>query len=473
MNIIFQKQYSFLKILLLVFLALTTGCSQFLPEQSPIPPTPSPMPATPSPQPTVTLTPEIPLEYRVGISDLKGREILFLHPFVGELAKQYQTWAEEFNQDNPYGIRIKVESTGGLDSLPSMVQSRNPQVILATPEFLSRGLEEGWLVALDGYLALPEFGVSEAEQQKINEEFWLQDRFSGAQSGFPALRTVIGLIYNSTWANELGYTTPPKTPQELLEQACAAARENNRSVYLDKRGTGGWLLTTDPLHEIAWWYAFEVKVLPDKPGEEIQFEQNGVVTTFKFLRNMQSQGCLWQGLNPSPYRYFSERYTLFYIGALQDVPLQQAYNQSLEKKDEWKLIPFPRQNQKPFFLTHGFSYGLIKAEPNLQMAGWLWIRWLADPSRQSTLTRLYQGIPLENSSKNFFSDPILAEHFTYEDSLIPLPGNPDWLIASRPVQDAFWQIFHLVEGQSVEEVIVELQSLTEYEISRTQSTPVP
>lgn len=475
MKTAFQKQPGSVKIVLLMLVVLVTGCSTFLPEKSPATLTPSPIPITPShqPQPTATITPEIPIEYRVEINDLRGSEILFLHPFVGAIDEQYQTWAEEFNHKNPYGITIKVESTGGLDTLPSMIQSRNPQVILTTPEFLSQGLEEGWLAALDGYLTLPELGLSEAEQKNIHEEFWLQDRFSGAQSGFPALRTAIGLIYNTTWANELGYTNPPSTPQEFLEQACTAARENNRSAYLDKRGTGGWLLSTDSLHAIAWWYTFGAKVLPEKPGEKIQFEQTSVATTFQFLRDMQSQGCLWQGLNPSPYRYFSERYTLFYIGSLQDIPPQQAYHQSLARKDDWTLIPFPRQNQEPFFLSHGFSYGLLRTEPKLQMAGWLWIRWLADPSRQSTLTHLYQGMPLGNSSQNVFFDPILEKHFMHDASLIPLPGNPDWLIARRPVEDAFWQIFHLAEGQSVEEVMVELQSLTEYELSRTQATPIP
>jgi len=471
MNRVYPKRICLF--LFIVILAVISGCTTPTVNPPSITREPSPGAITPTPQPTPTFTPEVPLEYRVDVNTLKGSEILFLHPFTGALAGQYEEWSMRFNQENPFGMKVRVLSSGGMDSLPALTQSENPQVILAPPEYLSFGLNAGWITPLDGYLSLHEWGLSETEQQEIHEMFWLQDRFSGAQSGFPALRTVYGMVYNRTWANELGYPEAPITPQELLEQACAAARQNNRSVYLEKRGTGGWLLSTEPFHDLVWWYAFNARVLPEKPGEPIQFNQTEVNVTLKFLRNMQAQGCLWQGLNPSPYGYFSDRYTLFYIGSLQDLSFQQGYQQSTESKDEWLLIPFPQEDGKPFYLTTGYSYGLLKNDPHLQMAGWLWIRWLTENTRQMEITRVYGGISLENPFKDSLLLPELQKHFEGEASLIPLPGNPDWLVIRRPIQDAFWQVFHLAEGQSVEDVVAELKTLAEYELFRSQSTPTP
>lgn len=461
----------FVTTIILIGFLIVSGCNHIPVKQSQPTATSSPTRTASIPQPTRTPTPEIPAEYKVEKNALKGIEILFLHPFAGSIADQFKKWADDFNQENPYGFRVKVEEKDDLSSLIDALEVERPTVILAPSEYLALGLEDGWITALDGYISLSDSGLSQETLKKIDESFWLQDRFFGAQSGFPALRTVIGLIYNTSWAKELGYSELPNTPQTLLEQACAAARQNNRSPYLEKRGTGGWLLSTDPFHAITWVYAFEGNLLPAKPGVEIQFEQGSVSTAFNFLRNMQAQGCLWQGLNPSPYGYFSDRYTLFYMGSIQDMFLQQTYHQNSQSQDEWKLIPFPRQNGQPFFLSYGFSYGLMKTEPALQMAGWLWIRWLSDPSKQDTLAQLYQGIPLEDFKR--FSTSESGKYFSPVAEILPLPANPDWIIARRPIQDAFWQIFHLAEGQSIEEIITELQSLTKHEIQRIRSVKTP
>ncbi len=224
---------------------------------------------------------------------------------------------------------------------------------------------------------------------------------------------------------------------------------------------------------MAWWYAFNARILPEKPGEPVRFDQIEGNTALKFLQNMQSQGCLWQGLNPSPYGYFTDRYTMLYIGSLQDLSHQQGYQLSSESQDEWQLIPFPQQEEKPFYLTTGYSYGLLKSAPHLQMAGWLWIRWLSENTRQTEITRIYNGISLKNPLKDSLLPQDQQKHFEPNASLIPFPGNPDWLVIRRPIQDAFWQIFHLAEGQSIEEVVIELQQLADYELSRLQPTSSP
>ncbi len=79
------------------------------------------------------------------------------------------------------------------------------------------------------------------------------------------------LFYNQTWAKELGFLAYPKTPAEFREQACAAAVSNNTGRILERYGTGGWLIDTDPLTTLSWLDAFGAQALPAEEGQEYTF----------------------------------------------------------------------------------------------------------------------------------------------------------------------------------------------------------
>ncbi|HMN62021.1 MAG TPA: hypothetical protein PJ988_16750, partial [Anaerolinea sp.] len=109
-----------------------------------------------------------------------------------------------------------------------------PQAVLAPSAQLNAWLLADRLAPLDPYLAYAPTRLDPQVQAGFSPVFWDQDRLNDRQAGIPALRTAYGLLYNRTWAAELGFTSPPLTPAQFRTRACEAARVNNRSPFLDK-----------------------------------------------------------------------------------------------------------------------------------------------------------------------------------------------------------------------------------------------
>ncbi len=62
---------------------------------------------------------------------------------------------------------------------------------------------------------------------------WMQDEVDGVRLGMPAQRTARFLLYNQSWARELGYDLPPATFSDFERQACAA----NKALASDRMAT--------------------------------------------------------------------------------------------------------------------------------------------------------------------------------------------------------------------------------------------
>jgi ABC-type glycerol-3-phosphate transport system substrate-binding protein len=440
------------------------------PDQTPASTTTKPNPTAKLLVPTTARTPtlETPNSLKVRSQDLRGVSVLFWHPMVGEIANLYARLAAQFNKENEWGIQVKVNAMGSSgtvwDSLPQAQKDGNlPQLVLATPEQLTTWMREKLLVDLTDYIWHPTWGFSKAVLDGFDPIYWQQSQLEGAQTGIPVLRTVYGMFYNKTWAAELGFTDSPATPEQFQEQACAAAKVNNRSPYLDMRGTGGWLLTTEPLSTLSWMEGFGANVLPEKAGEAFRFNQPDALNALSYLRKMQELGCLWDGKSPSPYDYFANRYALFYTGTFQDFPLQSAVLEQSGSKDEWTFLAYPAEDGKPLSLATGFDYGIFQTKPEQQLAAWLFVRWLSQAKNLAQLDEAYPSLPVNSGVK----DQIADYHVTYPWTLIqPLettvraaPGIPEWRIARNPLEDATWQVFNLADSKQLDKVLPQLDSL--------------
>ena len=138
---------------------------------------------------------------------------------------------------------------------------------------------------------------------------------------------------------------------------------------------------------------------------------------------------------------------LFYSGSVSDIVAQARLQEYLKSKDQWTVIPYPSDNNKPVFIVEGPSYAVIKSNPRQQLAAWLFIRWLGLPRNQVKLVESTGLLPVNLSSADLlrvysFSNP----QWQTAVNLIPVaraaPNVPSWTTASVVLQDAGWQIFH-------------------------------
>ncbi len=227
--------------------------------------------------PTIEATPTAQPQLSAEPDELEGLEISFWHPW-GEGTSEETSWiVDEFNHSNEWGIRVNVTPYYSAGALFDAVQEDLelepqdlPQVIAAPDDQLSLWASEDNLIfPLDDFLSESTLGLSAEEINAYFSGSLEQTQKDGHQIGLPALRSANVLFYNQTWAKELGFLAYPKTPAEFREQACAAAVSNNTGRILERYGTGGWLIDTDPLTTLSWLDALARRHCPPRKARNI------------------------------------------------------------------------------------------------------------------------------------------------------------------------------------------------------------
>ncbi|MHC1739602.1 MAG: extracellular solute-binding protein [Anaerolineaceae bacterium] len=395
--------------------------------------------------PTLTAT---PVDIEIDPGKLKGIQIFFMHPWTGGTAILMDSLVSEFNRTNTWGIQVNLVAPGSDGSLMSELladmQTSVPPEVIAAPidELLALNRNSQTVVDLNPYVNSEKWGIPAADIQSYAPVFWTQDEVDGYRYGIAAQRTAKVMIYNKTWATELGFTTPPTTPEEFKTQVCAA----NASLKLDNTrsndGLGGWVVDTDAMTMTSWAVTFQTQLDNDN---KIRFATPKLVQSFTYLRDLLDKGCAWNSKDTAPYPYFANRQTLVYSADLQDLSQQQLAQQIAGSSDEWMVIPFPTAD-KTFVLTQGPSYAMLNTTPEKQLAAWLFIRWMSAKDHNGALVKASSTLPLGNEFINYsieLEDSI--PQWKQAVALLPFaqitPVNANWPKAKMIFEDAAWQLF--------------------------------
>jgi len=437
-------------LVMLVFGLLLGACSPILPPQvdEATPQTtrtravlPTLIP-TAAPQPEQTATPD-------ALDDLRGLEIRLLHPWTGSLAAALENAVRDFNQGNEWGIRVRAESSGSSMVLAQRMEnspSAEPiaDLIIAPSENLLFWHAHGNRIRpLNDFLLDPRWGLSEARRADYPLAFWQQDQAEGQQLGIPALRTARVFFYNLSWASELGFSRPPETLDEFRQHACTAARANNTDRTGSNDGTGGWMVDTDGWTIYAWLKSFGLNNPLRGEPVRLSFNHPQTLQAGEFLRGMVDEGCAFFGRIP-PEEAFATRRALYFSASLLDIPVLTATLQRLGSQDVWMALPFP-VSDRPVVVVGGLSYGILRSQPERELAAWLFIRWMTQPEVQAALLQSGGGLPLGAASANLAQEDMRQKYPAWGTALQwipiaqPLPVSGEWRFARFILEDAFWQ----------------------------------
>ena len=430
---------------LIIILTIIGACSA--PRQAPITILPT---ATGSSSPVeVSSTPTIDQRTFVPADglNLKDIRIVFWHPWTGTLEDRVHALVQEFNQVNEWGIMVEDTAIGDESYLIRKTQSSiNEQkmpdlVTLPIHSLSSLYTQNNVLVNLEPYIENTSLGLTDEEILTYPVTFWQQEILDGFRFGVPAERDVRVLFYNRSWAQELGFERSPTDPNEFINQACAAARENSFDEDDGNDGTGGWIYDTDPMTVLSWFKAFKGGELPASGGSTYDFETIQNEEALAFLNRIYRISCAWIGREPQPYLYFANRQALFYAGWLSEYTEQE----KISNVDDWEIIPFMSVDGEPVLIADGFSYGVMKSDPAHQLAAWLFIRWMLQPENQASLVETTGTLPLTNAALTFLEE-FRKDHPAWNSILIDIPlirpmnTLDTWEIAGRVLQDAAWQV---------------------------------
>lgn len=416
--------------------------------------TPEAQAAQPGTNPGQTPTPGSSDPTGIQVGDLEGTRIRFWHPWNGQTGGVISSLVDRFNSENEWGIQVDAEYKGNLDDISGQVQAsiaegQPPDIAVGYLYQLLDWSTEWDLVDLGTYFNDPGVGFSPQEQSAMFPPFWDHDKVDGERIALPALRYGQLLYYNASWAEELGFSSAPVSPQEFTQQACAAASANLSDEDPDNDGTGGWIISTHYSTILSWLYAFGADVAlpgdPALPEGGYLFDTPEVASSLAFLRELYDAGCAWLPEVEYLEGDFALRRGLFAPGSVASIPYQRSAMLQAGNADQWEVIPFPGDSAGALNV-YGPSYSILTSTGEQELASWLFTRWLLQPENQVPLVEATSAFPLSSGILDQLEGSDILHPQWYQaagllSSAISEPPFQSWFLVRWALSDAATQLF--------------------------------
>jgi len=403
-------------ILFFLFILLISACQ---PSNLEAPTSTPVVDATRTPVPTQT--PGVKSRLGIEAEALNGLTVVVWHPWYGVPARLFEAQVDEFNGANPWGILVRAKSFQNYTELYAQVSASvhgpdRPDVVVGLPEYAVEWRAQEAVLDLNPYVSDPLYGLSGPEIADFPSVFWEQDQVGDVRLGMPAQRTARFLLYNRTWAEELGFDGPPVTAAEFQEQACKANLSMRSDEDPQNDGRGGWLIDTHPITNMSWLLAFGGGVQEENGFRFLRPEN---IDATRFIKGLAEKGCAWQTRDETPLNRFVDRSALFATASLEDLPdLARAFA-GAGNTDEWTVLPFPGSVSSAL-VVYGASYILFESDDAGQLAAWLFVRWLLSPENQVDWVNSVGFYPLQASTMGLLGD-YEAGHLQWAEAVKLLP----------------------------------------------------
>ena len=389
---------------------------------------------------------------RMGVdsAELHGVSLQFWHTFSGETEKTIRELVGTFNVENEWGIRVNLVHQVSLDELSANLDAAlqsgdTPDLVTGYVYQAQEWNSSHKIVDLAEYVNDPVWGFTTQEQEDFYPVFWEHEVVSGKRYGIPATGAGQMLFYNVTWARAMGFTTPPATPKQFEQQACAATRANLQDDNPDNDHTGGWIISTDYSAMLGWIEAYGGEVV-NSQGSGYQFNTSQAADVFTFLRGLYNEGCAWLTTNDAPDTDFAARRGLFATGSVSDIPyLEEAFGRE-PNQDQWTVIPFPSPQSQPAIDVYAPAYVMLTSTPKKQLATWLFIKWLASPKSQAAIVQASSSFPVSEAALEAL-ESYKKGHSKWAAAVDllpdarPEPSFQSWSTVRWAVHDAATQLF--------------------------------
>jgi len=418
---------------------------------------PAPVHLTETPSAQVTLPPQATVTpqpaTQTAVADVvlpRGTTIQIWHPWFGIEANLFQSQVDEFNQTNQWGIVVQTTSQSDYNELfqnvsASLPTADHPQLVIGLPEYALLWNTNDNVVDLTNYVNDPKYGLSDGDIKDIPSVFWDQDEVGGQRLGIPAERSARFLLYDASWARELGFDSAPATADDFRLQACAAHASMLKDQDRSNDGMGGWLVDTQVMTALSWLRAFGGGAVE---GNDYRFLTPNNLSALTFIKQLYDDGCSWKPADPSTvYDSFANRKALFSTAGLEELSDQSRAFAAASNSDEWTVLAFPGsgQNAQSRLIVYGSSYIVLKSTPAQQLASWLFVRWMLSPENQAKWVEALGLFPLRTSSM-----PLLKDYIN---------SHPQWtaavaLLSNAEIQPqlASWRIVRVMLGDGFNDI---------------------
>ena len=448
--------------LLLLGMLVVAACATPTPA---VQPTDVPAPPEPTEEEMVEPTDE-PMPESMLEGDPTGQTITFWHAMSsGANLEGVEKIVADFNATNEFGITVEQVSQGGQGDLQTAMNAaittgELPNLTQGFPNSLVlwNGLDV--IAPINDFVSDSVYGLSADELGAIYAGVYSPGTLpDGTQVGVPMHQSASVHFYNFSWAEELGFDSPPATSAEWKEQMCAAAAANDADGDPDNDGTGGYQYFPDASMVTPWVWVFGGDIVTDD-GAGYSLNNQAVIDAALFLKDLSDSGCIMftpSFANPE----FAARQTLAYRSSTAGQPFQQSANDEIGSTDVWGAIPWAGPDGDLAVNPHGQMVGIIETNPDQDLASWLFLKYMTSAPTQTEWvagTGYYPSQSTTDLGTKLEDDPIYAGALELIEAY---GGRSEPNLAAHGavrglIRDAF---FAVLDATSDEEVIVILDQL--------------
>lgn len=418
-----------------------------------------------------TQTPVVPASL-VEVDLPSGIELEFWHPWSGTHAEIFENLVEEFNQTNRWNIQVVAQGHGDElvmmeDVNQALEENSLPDIVAAPSQYLRLWDQQSIPIKdLNEYIDSQDLGFDQETLNAFLPVFWKSDVNDDNQRlGVPAYRSGNFLFYNQSWAQDLGFDDYPQTITAFSEQACAAGLANLSDTTVENNGTGGWIYDIQSITGYSWLTVFTGDVLVGEDGN-VNFGEDSSRIALESLYDWYAEDCAWTGKQSEPYEYFAKRYALFYSGSNEDIFFQELANQENGNNNEWLMIPYPTEDQRPVVIVDGASYALMGEDVNKNLAGWLFLRFMLNVENQVKIIEETASLPISNTAINLLGD-FREAHPAWDQALQSLafaqsmPLAPEWISIEPVFSDIVWQLRFTLAKENIPDILREAEVIVQ------------
>lgn len=355
-------------------------------------------------EPTQTAEPVLETASMLKVNEeaLQGLNITVWVPWYGVESDLFNTFVNEFNTQNEWGIQVSVENQVNFSNMyenvtAALPKEEKPNLVIALPDHAQEWFENGAVTNLTDYVNDPKYGIDSSD---IPAVILNQDLAGEARMAFPAQRNAQVLLWNETWAGTLGFNSMPASAADFQKQSCGAQKSMLTDEFAENDALGGWLVNTDIMTAYSWMLAFGGGVLEEG---NYHFLTPNNIDAYKFLRELSETSCTWQSTSADPITAFSNREALFITTNLTDLPGVARAFAAANSTDKWSVMSFPN-GDAGVMAVYGSSYVILDTTDEEQLAAWLFVRWLTDNKQDARWVEATHLFPLHTSTLELLGD---------------------------------------------------------------------
>lgn len=339
--------------------------------------------------------------------DPSGQNVIFWHQYSDAQSATFEEIVNGFNATNKWGITVLPEAKSGYggifqDLLPVLGTDNSPNLVMAYQHQAASYYMAGGLTDLNSLVESPKWGLTPQEVEDFVPSAFEQDIYSvfeGIRLGFPVQRSTDVLYYNTDWLSELGFDSPPSTPEEFKNMACAAVTPFSKSSAENGIGYHFYLDTT---RFTSWVFAFGGDVFDEETNRfTYNNDVNKAVTTF--ILDLVESGCALPITDRGEAHIaFSEGTLLFMVDSSFHIPAVETMVENYLDFN-WSITSLPSILEEPQQNIFGASVSIPASSPETELAAWLFIKYLTSPEVQATWAKNTNFLPVRQSAAEYLS----------------------------------------------------------------------